>query len=125
MWCSQAMMRKSLSVTLSLAAAISAGLFAQTNQPNTTAPKPSQAGPTQSGYVLKVRTRLVTLDVIATDAQGNAVRDLKPEELQILEERNKEQKISAFDFVDMIGKPSAAPLPASSNVYSNAVDIEN
>src|SRR5690348_467072 len=45
-----------------------------------------QPGSSQSGYVLKVTTRLVTLDVTATDSHGNPVRDLKPEDLQIFEE---------------------------------------
>jgi hypothetical protein len=41
-----------------------------------------EPGSAQSGYVLKVKTRLVTLDVLATDADGKAVRDLKPEDFQ-------------------------------------------
>src|ERR1700719_3648192 len=37
----------------------------------------SQTGSGQSGYVLKVTTRLVTLDVVVTDSHGTPVRDLK------------------------------------------------
>lgn len=102
---------------------------AQSSQPAKSALPPGQQPLTQqSGYVLKVRTRLVTLDVIATDSQGNAVRDLKPEELQVSEERNKQQKISAFEFIDTAANasvPRVRPeLPAGSNFYSNAVALE-
>jgi VWFA-related protein len=108
------------------AAAISAG---QSSRPAAPASPPGQQPQsTQSGYVLKVRTRLVTLDVIATDSQGNMVRDLKADELQVFEERNKQQKIAAFEFVDTAANaaaPKAAPAtPAGSNFYSNAVALE-
>ncbi len=108
------------------AAAIAAG---QAPQPGTAvSPTLRQAPTAESGYVLKVKTRLVTLDVIATDSQGNVVRDLKPEELQVFEERNKLQKIAAFEFIDTAAKaaaPKAAPpAPGGSNFYSNAVALE-
>jgi VWFA-related protein len=108
------------------AAAIAAG---QSAQPGAAAPAAQQAPPGQSGYVLKVRTRLVTLDVIAVDSQGNPVRDLKPEELQVFEERNKQQTIATFEFVDTAAKaaaPKARPpqLSSGANFYSNAVGIE-
>jgi len=107
-------------------AAIAAG---QSAQPSSPALPPGQQPPSsQSGYVLKVRTRLVTLDVIATDSQGNVVRDLKPGELQILEEGNKQQKIAAFEFIDSAAQaaaPKARPQAlGGSNFYSNAVALE-
>lgn len=108
-----------------LSAAIAAG---QAAQPDAAAPAAPQAALAQSSYVLKVRTRLVTLDVIATDSQGNPVRDLEPEELQVFEEHNQQQKISTFDFVDTAANaaiPKARPqLPSGANYYSNAVAIE-
>jgi VWFA-related protein len=98
----------------------------QSPQSNPAAAQPAQPALTsQSGYVLKVRTRLVTLDVIATDSQGNVVRDLKPEELQIFEDRNKRQQIAAFEFVDSAAA-AAAPrprVPEGSNFFSNAVAL--
>src|SRR5579863_2643048 len=57
-----------------------------------------QPGFAQSGYVLKVTTRLVTLDLIATDSHGNPARDPKPKDLQIFEERKARQKIERFTF---------------------------
>lgn len=107
-------------------AAIAAG---QSPQPGTpVSPAGRQAPTSESGYVLKVRTRLVTLDVIATDSQGNVVRDLRPDELQVFEERNKQQKIAAFEFIDTAARAAAPktapPVTAGSNFYSNAVALE-
>jgi len=61
-----------------------------------------QPGSAQSGYVLKVTTRLVTLDLIATDSRGNPVRDLKPEDLQIFEEHKAQQKIEHFEYFEKL-----------------------
>jgi len=74
-----------------------------------------QLGAGQSGYVLKVTTRLVTMDVIATDSRGNAVRDLKPEELQIFVERKAPQKIEHFEYFE---KMAASGITASRNLKS-------
>ena len=72
-----------------------------------------QAGASQSGYVLKVTTRLVTLDLIATDSRGNPVRDLKPEELQIFEEHKAQQKIEHFEYFEKLKGATAADHSAS------------
>jgi VWFA-related protein len=108
------------------AAAVAAG---QSVQPGAAAPPAARQAPSsQSGYVLKVRTRMVTLDVMATDSRGNPVRDLKPEELQVFEERNKQQKIATFDFVDTAANaalPKTGPqMPSATNVYSNVVSLQ-
>jgi hypothetical protein len=53
--------------------------------------------------VLKVTTRLVTVDVVARDRHGNPVRDLKAEDLQIFEQgssRRAEQQIASFRLMD-------------------------
>jgi VWFA-related protein len=83
----------------------------------------------QSGYVLKVTTRLVTLDVIATDSHGNPVRDLKPQELQIFEEHKAAQKIEHFQYFE---KPKIATISSSSssvarrtaNILSNQLPLD-
>src|SRR5580693_1371489 len=62
----------------------------------------------QSGYVLKVTTRLVTVDLIATDSRGKPVRDLKPEELQIFEEHKAQQKIEHFEYFEKLAGAGAA-----------------
>src|ERR1700692_2688115 len=83
-----------------------------------------QPGSAPSGYVLKVTTRLVTLDLIATDSHGNSVRDLKPEDLQIFEEHKAQQKIEHFEYFEKLtgagalgNSTSAIRKPA--NVLSN------
>jgi VWFA-related protein len=108
------------------AAAIAAGQSSPSSAP--VPPAARQSPSTESGYVLKVRTRLVTLDVIATDSQGSVVRDLRPEELQVFEGRNQRQKIAAFEFIDTAAS-AAAPRPAGAapartNFYSNSLALE-
>jgi VWFA-related protein len=78
----------------------------------------------QSGYVLKVTTRLVTLDLIATDSRGNSVRDLKPEELQIFEEHKAQQKIEHFEYFEKL-KGEAAPGNSTSAIRKRANIISN
>src|SRR6202140_4169656 len=83
-----------------------------------------QQGSSQSGYVLKVTTRLVTLDLIATDSRGNPVRDLKSEEVQIFEEHKAQQKIEHFEYFEKLKGATAADNSASemrkrANVISN------
>ncbi|HKW35544.1 MAG TPA: VWA domain-containing protein [Candidatus Acidoferrum sp.] len=53
--------------------------------------------------VLKVTTRLVTVDVVARDHKGNPVSDLKADEFQITEQvssRKSLQKIASFRLLD-------------------------
>jgi len=92
------------------------------------APPAQQPGSAQSGYVLKVTTRLVTLDVTATDPHGNPVRDLKPEDLQIFEEHKAQQKIEHFEYVEKMkaagpADDSAAALRARANLLSNQLPL--
>jgi len=90
----------------------------------------SQAtGSTQSGYVLKVTTRLVTLDLVATDSRGNPVRDLKPAELQIFEEHKSQQKIEHFEYFEKLKAAGATDTSASeirkrANLLSNQLPLE-
>lgn len=97
---------------------------AQTANPQ---PAPSDAG------LLKVRTRLVDLDVIATDSHGNVVRDLKQQDLQVFEEHDNEQKIARFGFVagPSNGPNGGQPGPGASRsgerpaFYSNQLTLES
>jgi VWFA-related protein len=90
------------------------------------APQPESA---QSGYVLKVTTRLVTLDLIATDSRGNPVRDLKLEDLQIFEEHKAQQKIEHFEYFERLANTGARGNSASAirnpaNVMSNQLPLD-
>jgi len=99
----------------------------QSAQPAPAAPQPDTKQPesAQSGYVLKVTTRLVTLDLIATDSHGNPVRDLKPEDLQIIEDRKAQQKIEHFEYIE---KPEGAPGNSArrnrGNIISNQLPLD-
>jgi VWFA-related protein len=59
----------------------------------TTAP----SAPFESGTVINVNTRLVTIDVVATDGKNHAVTDLTAKDFSILED-GKPQTIRAFGF---------------------------
>ncbi len=82
--------------------------------------------------VLKVTTRLVTVDVVARDRHGNAVRDLTADDFQITEQaggHKSEQQIASFRLLDraMAKAPdaerSALQLPAG--VYTNLVTTKS
>ena len=88
-----------------------------------------QAGSSQSGYVLKVTTRLVTLDLVATDSHGDPVRDLKPEDLQIFEEHKAQQKIEHFEYFEKLKGAgslgdSATAIRKTANLLSNQLPID-
>jgi VWFA-related protein len=75
--------------------AASCCLYSQTEQPQGTRP---EGAPKAPEYVYRTTTRLVILDVVATDAQGHTVPDLKPDEVQIFE-NGKEQTKRDFSFL--------------------------
>lgn len=82
-------------------------------------PSPQQSGtvyPSQS--VLRATTRLVILDVVATDDKGQPVTDLKAEDFTVLED-DKPQQVIDFSFQ----QPSRLPpseLKLAPNVVTNA-----
>lgn len=89
----------------------------------------SQAGKTEQDasdrqqspeYVFRTTTRLVVLDLVATDAQGRTVTDLKPEEVEIYE-KGKEQTKRDFSFIhpDPAQAPQQAAPSLPSDVYTN------
>jgi len=68
--------------------------------PQAGAPTPAQTQPAQAegtAAILKVKTRLVVVDVIALDHKGVPVTDLKADDF-VLQEENKPQKIRVFNF---------------------------
>jgi VWFA-related protein len=77
----------------------------------------------ESATVLRAVTRLVVVDVVATDKDGRPISDLKAEDFKVMEE-GKEQKIRLFSFQHPSG--AAASLLRSDsnnlppNVFSNA-----
>src|SRR5262249_932867 len=110
-------------------------LFVRSQQVATSSPTPSNADKTsssnqsstrtvyESATVLKAMTRLVVVDVVATDQKDNAVTDLKGEDFTIMED-SREQRIAAFSFqqpsqyrAGLVREPEQSKLPE--NVFTN------
>ena len=73
------------------------------------------SGPQIPPPTIRISTRLVLLDVVVTDKQGNAVTGLQADDFQV-DENGKAQKISTFSAQDEINSV-APPLPPG--IYSN------
>ncbi|MDQ6651210.1 MAG: VWA domain-containing protein, partial [Acidobacteriota bacterium] len=100
-----------------LAAQLTLSGFAQqpdkTSQqkPNPTSPQTEPQRPIHPGEedVVKITTNLVQIDPVITDKDGKQVTDLRPDEVQILED-GKPQKITNFSYIslDSAGAPGSA-----------------
>ena len=62
------------------------------------APKPTPPGDED---VVKISTNLIQVDITVTDAKGKIITDLKPEEVEIYENGEKE-KITNFSFISSV-----------------------
>ncbi|MFZ0520393.1 MAG: VWA domain-containing protein [Candidatus Acidiferrales bacterium] len=124
----------SSSVTLAPASALgqqqsaeaSGPVSAFVQQQSAEAPAPQRA-PT-AGSVLRSRTRLVTVDVVATDSHGNVVRDLKPEEFEVSD--GGRQGIAQFSFVDKSASAGSAKVlnaveTRPKGFYTNQAELES
>lgn len=93
-----------LSFFLGILLLIPTGLYAQSaTQPTDS----NQSQVVHSDEVLRTNTRLVVVDVVATDSKGQPVPDLKASDFTILED-GKPQKISGFNFEHLAGAPAQA-----------------
>src|SRR5271156_873190 len=95
---------------------------AQQQSPEATPPQQSA----KPGAVLQIKTRLVTVDVVATDSHANVVRDLKPEEFEVSD--GGPQAIAQFSFVDKSTNSGSAKLSntvqmRSKGFYSNQAEL--
>jgi VWFA-related protein len=82
-------------------------------------PPPQQNGPArQPQGVLRATTRLVVVDVVATDGRGSPVPDLKVGDFTVLED-GQPQKISSFSFQQSGAKVTQVSLRLPPNVVSN------
>ena len=72
-------------------------------------------------YVYRTTTRLVILDIVATDSKGNIVTDLKPEEIQILDNGKEQTKVD-FSFIHPNAEKAATQVEMHlpQDVYTNA-----
>jgi VWFA-related protein len=73
----------------------------------------------QSQTVLRANTRLVIVDVVATDAKGQPVKDLQAADFTVLE-NGQPQKISNFTFHHPGEEPPVRAVQLAPNVVSNA-----
>src|SRR5215470_8390562 len=101
-----------------------AGKESAATSPQTSAPAQAQeqkpAPVYESATVLKSITRLVVVDVVATDKHG-AVTDLQRDDFTILED-GKEQRVRVFNFQQPpvhVAANSPTPVKLPENVYSN------
>lgn len=77
------------------------------------------SGAYKSQEVLRTHTRLVVVDVVATDSKGQPIRDLKAQDFTILE-NGKPQSISDFTFHHPSGEPAVQAVKLPPHVVSNA-----
>ena len=82
---------------------------------------PQKPAPPDDDDVVRITTNLVQVDAVVTDKNGKPVTDLRPEEVEILE-NGKAQKITSFSYVSLdSGEPAPSSAPARSPVPSTSV----
>jgi VWFA-related protein len=76
--------------------------------------------PVESSISIRVTTRMVLMDFVATDSKGKPVTDLKPEDISIFENGNQE-KISLLTppSENAANAPSQPPRQLPANIFSN------
>lgn len=111
---------------LGLVVMLSSGIKAQDKGAS-----PAGTSSQEPSAVLKVTTRLVTVDVVARDHHGNPVRDLSQDDFQIFEQvgsRKTAQQIASFRLLDrFVSKTPEAqrlPLQIPAGVFTNLVTTQ-
>jgi VWFA-related protein len=113
-------MKKSSSLALALIFSLFITATGQNPQPapTPTSPPPAQTQTPQQGQadedeVVRITTNLVQVDAVVTDKSGKLVTDLRPEEIEILED-GRPQKITNFSFVSTeSGTVTTQPQPSA------------
>ena len=72
--------------------------------------------------VVKISTKLIQVDVTVTDSRGKAVSDLKPEDVEIYENGQK-QKISHFSFISALQQPAETSATKDSKIAKDAIPV--
>jgi hypothetical protein len=94
-------MRKHL-FPLALLFVYCAAVHGQTARPTATPP------PSDDTDVVKITTSLIQLDVTVTDKSGRVITDLKPEEIEVYE-NGERQKVTNFSFVNNVRTTEEKP----------------
>ena len=109
-------MKRNSSLAFILLLSLVVNAFGQRPTPTPT-PSPQQ-GKADDDEVVRITTNLVQVDVTVTDKKGQPVTDLRPEEVEILED-NRPQKITNFSYVSLDntgeGQPVAAKSPTTTD----------
>src|ERR1041385_8585363 len=84
-------------------------------------PSPTPS-PAADNDVVKISTNLIQVDVTVTDAMGKVIRDLKPEDVEIYENGQK-QKISHFSFISAAQQSSEASQAKDTKVAKDAIPV--
>src|SRR5215210_2931909 len=92
-------MKKRPSLALALIFSLVITAFGQNPTPTPPAQQQEQA---DEEDVVRITTNLVQIDAVVTDKNGKLVTDLRPEEVEILED-GQPQKITNFSFVSTDG----------------------
>ncbi len=126
------MSNKVVVLTFTAIMALAALCFAQQNAPAGAPAKDASAAATaqqptyETSAVLKVKSRLVVVDVVARDGKGVPVTDLKQEDFTVLED-GKEQKLRIFNFQqpqDSVAAVAAQPAANGMNVVDNLPHVQ-
>jgi VWFA-related protein len=92
-------MKKSSSLALALIFSLFIQALAQDPKPTPTPQTPAQQQEqADDEEVVRITTNLVQIDAVVTDKSGKLITDLRPEEVEILED-GRPQKITNFSFV--------------------------
>jgi VWFA-related protein len=89
-----------------LAIILTAAAFAAAQTPSPT--------PADDGDVVKISTSLIQLDVSVTDKKGKVVTDLRPEEIEVYENGEK-QKVTNFSFISSVRETVEKPAVVDKN----------
>ncbi|MBD0326536.1 MAG: VWA domain-containing protein, partial [Pyrinomonadaceae bacterium] len=115
------MMKKS-SLTLVLLLSLVFNSFAQTPSPTPSTSQPSQQDKSAEDDVVRITTNLVQVDVTVMDKKGQPVTDLRPDEIEILED-NRPQKITNFSYVSLEGGAGNQPAATKAPVDKTAPPV--
>src|SRR6185295_5942004 len=78
--------------------------------------KPENQKPTSDDLdVVKITTNLVQIDAVVTDKKGQRITDLRPDEIEMLED-GKSQKVTNFSYITLdASRSEARPQPIDKN----------
>lgn len=95
--------------------------FGQQNSATQPAQTAQQQPAYESSSVLKIKTRLVVVDVVARDGKGNPITDLTQDDFTVLED-GKEQKVRIFNFQKPDATAASAPPASAPAGRPNVID---